>query len=235
MFPSIPITLFGILTAIGFVLASFLFWRSLKDDFPEEEILTLAIWLALGGILGGRLSYAFFHPRLFLQNPAALFLWSKYSGFSLLGVALGIWGVLGVWGRKKDWDVWLTLDKLVEPLLLIVFLGSVGAWLGSQEAYHLGLVVLGILGFLGEKFYLSKYRSFAFYPSGKVGFMGLATTILFFSLVLPLDFCQKNVLSWEAIGYLVIILVLLGLLYKRSERKIREDLKKFYAKSNSIN
>jgi len=221
MFPSLPITPFSILTAFGFVLASFLFWRALKDDFPEEEILTLTLWLALGGLLASRLVYLIFHYQFLWQNPVALIFWSKYPGFSLLGGFLGIGGVLGIWGKKREWDIWLTLDKLADPLLLMVILSSVGAWLGNKEIYSLGLVVLGILGILGKRFYLGKYRSFAFYPSGKVGFIGLASTILFFSLILPLDFYKKSVLSLEAVGDLVIILVSLGLLYKRSGRKIR--------------
>lgn len=112
-------------------------------------------------------------------------------------------------------------------LVLFVF-GSGGAWLGNGEIYYLGLGVLGSLGILGRKFYLVNYRSFTFYPSGKVGFVGLVLIMVFFSLILALDFCQKNVLSWEAIGYLVITLGALGLLYKRSGREVREDLKGIY-------
>lgn len=225
MFPSLPITPFGILTAIGFVIASFLFWRRLKEDFPEEEIFTLTLWLALGGLLVSRLAYVILHSHLFIQNPPALFFWGKYPGFSLLGAVLGILGTLGYFGKKKDWDIWIALDALVPVCLVIFVLGSFGAYLSNREIFYLTFPILGVSVLLIKKFCLVNYRSFSFYPSGKVGFLGLSSMILFFSLILPLDFYKKSVLSLEAIGFLVIIVVALGFLYQRSGRKIKEDLK----------
>ena len=208
MFPSLPITPFSFLTAIGFVLASFLFWRNLKNDFPEEEILSLTCWLAIGGILGARIVYALFQPQFFLQQPLALFFWSKYGGFSLLGAFAGIFLILAIFARRKKWDVWQVLDQLAIMSLMVFVFGAVGSCLTNKEILNLVLAGAGVFCLLAKKLWLTNYRSFAFYPSGKIGFIGLSLIIIFFSLLLPLDFYKKNGLSWENLGNLIIVLIL---------------------------
>jgi len=234
---SLIITPFGIFTAIGFILASFLFWRSLRDDFPQEEILTLTLYLALGGLLSARFFWVLFHWQLFWQEPLALILWSKIPGFSFLGTTLGILGTLGYWGRKKVWDLWQALDSLIVACLVFFVFGAAGAYLTNKDFFYLLLGFLGIFILILIKFVFKNYRSFSFYKSGKVGFIGLSSLACFFSLFLPLAFFKKSVLSLEMVGFLVIIFGALGLLYQRSGRKIGEDIKKFkiYAKSNFPN
>jgi len=238
MFPSIPITPFGLLIAFGFVLASFVFWRGLKNDFSDEEIFGLTSWLGLLGLLVGRVGYAIFNFQLFLQNPASLFLWTKYFGFSLLGVMLGMIGALLVWAKRGKRDIWQVLDVLVTSGLAMFIFGSLGAYLskaksssayfvlesssaylGNKEFIYLGFGLAGFLVLILQKFYLSKYRSFRFYPSGKVGFLGLSSVILLLVFILPLDFYKNDGLSLEAIGYLAMIVVTGGFLYLRSERR----------------
>ena len=219
MFPSLPISPFGILIAIGFVLASFIFWRGLKDDFSDEEIFSLTSWSGLFGLLAGRLGYVIFNFQLFLQNPMALFFWTKYFGFSLLGAVLGMVGALLVWAKKGERDIWQVLDVLVASGLAMFIFGSLGAYFSNREFFYLGFGLAGFLVLILQKFYLSKYRSFPFYPSGKVGFLGLSSIILLFSFILPLDFYKNGRLSWEAIGYLAVVVVAGGFLYLRSERR----------------
>lgn len=227
---SLPITPFGLFTALGFVFASFLFWRNLRGDYLEEEILSLTVYLSLGGLLVSRVVYVVAQHQLFWQNPAALILWTKYPGFSLTGAALGMGAILIVWGKRQKLDIWPVLDQMVVVSLFLFIFGSLGAWIKSQTFFYLLKALVGLFVlFLAKKFF-KKYRSFILYPSGKVGFVGLASNIVFFSLILPLDFFSKGVLLFEGIGFLVIILGSLGLLYLRSERRPKEDLKYLISK-----
>lgn len=231
MFQSLPITPFGILVAAGFAIASFLFWRNLRGDYVEEEILSLTVWLGLGGLLVSRAAYAFFHYQLFWRNPGALILWTRFPGFSLTGAALGIGAILVFWGRKKELDIWPVLDQMIIAGLFLFVLGCLGGWLSDQRLIFLIKTAAGILVLALVKFFLKNYRSFTFYPSGRVGFVGLSGSAIFFSLILALDFFSKSVLLFEGIGFLVIILGSLGLLYQRSGRKLREDLGKLKIKN----
>ena len=56
-FGPIKISSFGFFAAVSFILASFWLWKELKEEYAEEDILTLPIDLFLASLLGARLIY----------------------------------------------------------------------------------------------------------------------------------------------------------------------------------
>lgn len=190
---------FNFLAVVGLVLAVFVFWRNLKEDFDQEEVLTLALLAAVLGFLG-------------------------FWGFSLLGAFSGVTVAVILWGKKKAWDIWLILEASVVPLLLVFIFGAVGAFLTGKDLKFLILGLLGVLVLVLVKKVLAGYRSFAFYSSGKPGFIFLAAAAVFFSFLLGLAFWQRRVLKLETIGESLLVLGSLGFLYRRAERKMKNPI-----------
>jgi hypothetical protein len=176
----------------GFILAVFLFWRSLKEDFEQEEVLTLAILTSVLGILG-------------------------FWGLSVLGAFSAIILVFLLWVRKKAWDIWVVAEASTVPLLLFFIFGKVGVFLAGQDWFFLlqAATAFGVLVLV--KKVLVGYRSFAFYKSGKVGFIFLSSLALFFSLLLALAILGGRVLKWEMLAQTLLILGAVGLLIKRAK------------------
>ena len=46
---------------LAFILASYTLWHYLREDYPEEEIISLTIYLALVFLVGARLIHILFH------------------------------------------------------------------------------------------------------------------------------------------------------------------------------
>ena len=192
-------TPFGLLTAVGFTLAVFVFWRNLKEDFDQEEVMTLALLAGFSGFLG-------------------------LMALSLFGAFIGVIFVFLFWAKKKAWDIWPVLEGSVVPLLLIFIFGAVGAFLTGKDSDYLILSSWGVLVLVLVKKVLVGYRSFAFYQSGKPGFIFLTATAIFFSFLLGLAFWQRRVLKLEMIGEGLLVLGALGFLYRRAERKMKNPI-----------
>lgn len=221
---------FGFFAAFAFILASFLIWRKLREDYPEEEILTFTIWLALVVFLGGRLFYLINYFADFGFDLGKWLLFNRYPGFSFVGSFLG--GIIFsfYWVRKKNWDFWIIIDNLIQVFLFVFLVCGLGALLEKpsfaeriiQETIFLkvffSLVVL-LLSFLVER----HFRKFIWYKSGKPGFTACFVAAVYFLVNFGLDFFRGTGLYWEKPGSLMIALGALFFLYYRSGRVIQED------------
>jgi hypothetical protein len=185
-----------ILRILALFLASFVFWRKLKEDYPNEEIFSLSILILIFAFLGGRI-------------------------FSLQGAFLGTILALILFSKIKKWDLWLAADALVFPMLIVGFVFFLPDWPK--------LLLFFIVGFLTQKIGKT-YRSFAWYKSGKVGFLACFSIIAFFGPFLLLEIFFYKALYWKLLVDFGIIIVAVFLLYRRSERNFREDWQNFFKK-----
>lgn len=94
--------------------------------------------------------------------------WGMWDG---VGLWAGIWA-LRVWCKARGWDFWEWADQMGRTWLaasVALNLGFGPARLSVAAAMALGVMVVSWMG--------AHYRSFKWYPSGKLGFVGLVSLI----------------------------------------------------------
>jgi prolipoprotein diacylglyceryltransferase len=221
----ITITTFGFFSALSFVVLSYFLWKSLKEDYLEEEILTFTIVLTIAALIGARIFYILSHLYNFGFNLSKYFNLSLYPGFSMLGGILAILGIIFYWVKNKSWNLWLILDEIIKALLFVLLISGLGYFLSSGTTFALGFMLISTIVLLISLIFGKYYRKFIWYKSGKPGFVGLSSFSLFAVLYLGLEIFFKKGIVWEEIGILVLGLYSLGYLYYRSERNLKDDLK----------
>jgi len=221
---SLKISTFGFFAALAFFAASFLLWKQLRDDYSEEDILTFTIDLFLAGIIGARLLFVLENISYFGINFIHWFLWGKYPGFTLPGAILGAAAFCYYWAKKKNWDLWLTADKMVIVFFLVQAIGGIGLVLSTGNHFDLVRLIISFV-FLPISVLLAKnYRKFLWYKSGKVGFVAGSSFGFYFLLLGLLEFLKTNSIYLDRILYFLFSLICFYLIYKRSERNWKEDL-----------
>ncbi|MCL5090892.1 MAG: hypothetical protein M1514_02675 [Patescibacteria group bacterium] len=208
---------------LGLVLGSFLFWRRLRDDYPEDEIFNLTLWLIIASLVFSWLLGQLFEflIRIFIIQPLP---WAFHLKFSFAGAVLGVIFVIVFKGRNLKKNFWEIFDTLVLPFLYLILLGGLGLFFKQNYFFYLIYSFVGLLGLIVYPLVQRKYRSFSWYKSGKTGFLATSFSFLVFFIFFLLAFWQRNILYWEHYSWLVIALCSLGALYYRSERNFKEDL-----------
>jgi prolipoprotein diacylglyceryltransferase len=230
MFPTLlnigPITIspLTLLVPLAFVVASFILWRNLKEDYSEEEIISLTIYLTLVFLLGARLVHIIYHFEGFQFSLLKWLLVVHYPGFSFFGGFLACLGLLVFWSKKKKWDFWQVAEVIVPTWFLVLVLVASGLYLTSGKLIFLGEAFLGLLLLFMSRFLKKNYRSFIWYKSGKLGFVSCLSTATFMMSKLMLEIFSRSSLYLEGILPLSIAVTCLVFLYQRSGRTWREDL-----------
>lgn len=188
------------LKGLVLIFASFVFWKRLKEDYPNEEIFFLTILILISGYVGGS----------FLQVQGAF-----------LG---GIFSLI-FFSKFKKWNSWQAADAAIYPFILIFLAFNLLKIILAFSWLTLLMIVLGI-GVLISSLRVEKiYRSILWYKSGKVGFLACFSILVLFCPLLLLEFFLEKELYWKLFTNLGISATALILLYYRSERKFAEDWK----------
>ena len=122
---------YGLLLAIAFLLGIQLFVaRSRARGLPEEPMHTLALWLLLLAIAGGRALFVLTHWSDYAPDPLAIFrLWEGglmlYGGY-ILAIAGGI-----VYVRRAKIPVWRVADAVAPSMALGVGIGRLGCFMNG--------------------------------------------------------------------------------------------------------
>ena len=151
----------GTVTIVGYLYLS---WRTLRENYQEEDIIAFS-WVALLFFLvGGRLTYGFWHWGDWMGR------WITWLEFWKIN-QLNIWGGGALWlsfalliSKDKGWKVWAFLENsLISFWFLLTMFGVIiRDW----------KLVVALAGALGLSFVLKKrYRSITWYKSGKKGFL----------------------------------------------------------------
>lgn len=207
--------------------SSFSFWRRLKDDFREEEIFTLTLLVLVAALFSSRLFYLLFH---FQDSGFSPLLWFFSGGerFSLGGAFLGAVLAINWQTSRLEKNAWEVLDALVLPLFYFLIFGGLGHFFNYANKQALAYSLIGLLGSLSYPWLKKSYRSFAWYKSGKTGFLISFYSFWIFLSLFSLAFFENHKLYWEKYFWLVLTLLSLIALYYRSERSFRDDSRRFW-------
>lgn len=201
----VKLTWFGIGLAVAFVMASFVIWRRMRADYAEEDILTFTVFLAVVTLL------------------ASL----GWKWWSIGGVLVTVWVSVFLWMRKQSWDFWEWLDTLLPVSLAVGFI-AVLAW---GRDYWVAAVLLG-LGWAAIMGIKKIYRSFAWYTSGRMGFVGIVGIMWWAIVWMLIAKWQPSNVYWGGLkleqwmGMWIIVASLVAI-YLRGGRKVTHDWKKF--------
>jgi hypothetical protein len=166
-----------LVSLLGILVFLFLFWKRLKEDYIEEIVFQISFYILLGIGLGWAISFKF------LPN---WFFWLGFFG-GVIGLAVSFFRF-----RVKFYE---TLEAFIIsclPWLALVFLensvetSSLSSFLGFAAILFLTLI---------SYYFDTHYKKFTWYKSGRIGFTGLATAGLFFSVRLILAILKVPVLS----------------------------------------
>lgn len=221
---------------IIFLVVMFVAWRRVKDEYTEDEAITLVFKILLGSLtLGSLLGWLSDWAGLPYQIP-----WAWGLKLHLYGVLAGGYGALLVSLKKKSWAWGDILDGFLEAVLW-------GGWLASwiMNIVHIwsldvrvltdwGLWTLGLgLFYWGRH----NYRKFHWFESGKVGFVFWFGTMMIAGVHLVQSFV---LLSGWRLGVAVLLdLLMAGFaflgLYRLSGRNWRKDVAFFQNMGGFLN
>ena len=211
---------FGIFRTIGLIIFVYLLWRDLRSDYGDQKTISYA-WIALVGFLiGGRIAYGLVNWGVWNDSWSSwLLVWSK-PGTNYLGSYLGLAIVTWIVSTKNQWKFLSLMDDIVKPTLVFSSLLIFDEWLRSN--FYLRSMIFLILLII-DIFFVSwlkkRYRSFAWYKSGKKGFVLLFNGLLFFlTIAIVLIILKDNILS--VVLALIISLISGGGLYILKKLKI---------------
>lgn len=170
---------------VGFPLALIIYlfslWRKLKGEYPQNSIICYSLFTILAFILAGISAYALFDGDYFL----------------LAGViGLAITSILFSYSNK--WNNWYLLESTTPAVLLSVITFLLGmAFTFAKMIYFIHALFLFITYLLKNLW--NGYRSFAWYHSGKPGFLFLAPLAVILFLESGLAFYLTNGLYWRSL------------------------------------
>lgn len=207
-----------VFVSLGSFAFSFILWKKLKEDYTNESIFSFGWILLLSGLVGYWVG-GFLSP---LRFWIAVF----------PPVLLGTWAV-----KKMGFKLFELTDAVTPAFTAFLFFSSFSRLLlNSSYIWAESLTLLpSTISFLIFLFFLKKYRSFSWYPSGKVGFPGLASLGVYFLLrsvamylIFMLPFFGKPGLGIFEIAdtgvSLTLSLTLWTILYLRSGRNLANRL-----------
>lgn len=209
---------------LAFVFSSFSFWRRLKEDFKEEEIFTLTLTILFFSLFFSRLFFVLLNINIYGLELANWFSLPHKNNFCVVGAFCGAILACFLGAKKIKKEFWEAIDALSLPIFYIICFSSVGLFLQKGELFLLFYLLVGILGVFLNLHLIKRYRSISWYKSGKIGFLFLVSGIYFFLSLLALAILSKAHLYLEEFFLGLTVILLFVSLYRRSERKIKEDL-----------
>lgn len=192
---------------LAFIISSFSFWQRLKEDYKEEEIFGLTLFIAVCCLFFSWLSAFLFSSSRF------------FFPLAFLGAVLAV----KLWALRFRVNIWEVFDAMSLPFLYFLFFGGIGSFLKSGYFWDLGYVGVSLLGFVVWEFSRGKYRSYSWYKSGKIGFLFWEVSFIVFLLLSGLAFFKKNALYLEVLILIPMTLLSAGIIYYRAERNLKED------------
>lgn len=190
----------GILGVIGYLYLS---WRTLRENYQEEDIIAFS-WVALLLFLvGGRLSFGLINWGVWTNNPGAWLEFWKMGEINIIGASI-LWVTFALLIIKdKDWKTWSFFEDALTSavFLLVVSAAILGNW----------LVILSLLGASLLTIPMRKrYRSLQWFKSGRKGFL-----FFWFSICFWLIFAIISKLWWLGAFALLFIVGLFMLGYDK--------------------
>lgn len=159
-------TLQIIIGIIGCLVYLYLCWRTMRENYREEDMIAFGWVSLLVYLIGSRIAFVWNEPKLWLE------FWKM--GQSLVLGGYGLWLLL-VWLVTTDrkWKFFVFAQDSLINLMWINFIFWV---IGGQWKLVLLLIFVGLINW----WFSGRYRSLLWYKSGKKGFLFLMANIIFF-------------------------------------------------------
>ena len=162
-----------VLKFLAITAFSFVLWKKLKEDYTTDLIFSFTILILAFTTLGVAVAQNFL------------------PGYSFWLVTLLDTLVVSWFVKSNYFKLYELLDALVLSLLTL-FLGTNitelllqiirDRGIGVSDIYFTAQIFAALLTIILYKIYLKRYRSFSWYPSGKIGFIGLSLAASYFLL-----------------------------------------------------
>lgn len=202
----------GIFRVLGVIAFLYLLWRSLRENYDDQKIISFS-WLALLGFLVfGRLFFGLIHWGIWNDDLVDWVLVGSKPGMSYIGGYLGVVLVSWLFARKEQWKFFNFMEDLARPFLVMSGFFMLDELVRSKFSLELvSFLVLIILIFPLFIFITNRYRSFVWYKSGKKGFVLLLLNFLFFLGVGGLLILFKDNLINIVLSFVISLFSLVGL------------------------
>jgi hypothetical protein len=163
---------------LAIALFLYLNWRNLKDDYPEEKLISFG-WLAvLGFLFFGRVGFGLLNWGVWGNWSDWISVWQK-PGMDYLMATIGFVVIACWWGRVNQWKFFAFMEDNLKNFLIFVFVLMIDELMRSRFAIEIvAYMVVLMLVYVMSLWLFKKYRSFVWYRSGKKGFVFLSTGFL---------------------------------------------------------
>jgi len=160
-----PLAFLAVFALFFWLFAS---WRHLKQDYEEERIISFSLISVLVFLFFSRLGFIILNFSSFQLDLKKWLDWQSFFGFNLWFGFLSFLFFAYFFSQKHNWFFFDTLEKLTFTLVQVFFLLFLGTFFS-----FLMILIISLVWLMAN--YFKNYRSFLWYPSGKVGFLFLAT------------------------------------------------------------
>jgi len=126
----IQIKSYGLMIAIGIIVAATLFInKGKKKGFDEDSLLNLIIFAIIGGMLGGKGLFIITEFKNIIKEPSILLNFGY--GFVIYGAIGGGALAMYLYCKKKNWNIIKMLDMTVPGLAIAQGFGRIGCFLAG--------------------------------------------------------------------------------------------------------
>ncbi|MHB9128398.1 MAG: prolipoprotein diacylglyceryl transferase [Candidatus Humimicrobiaceae bacterium] len=134
LFGKIEIRWYGILIAIGMVLAIVLAYYIAKyRNLKADEIINFAPFAIIGGIIGARLLHVLVNISYYAKHPSYIFAY-RQGGLAIQGAAIGGVIALIIFAKVRKVSFWAFSDAIVPGLAIAQAIGRWGNYF-NKEAF----------------------------------------------------------------------------------------------------
>ena len=140
----IQIKSYGLMIAIGIIIAASLFInKGKKRGYDEDSLLNLIIFAVIGGILGGKGLFIITEIKDIIRDPSILLNFGY--GFVIYGAIGGGALAMYLYCRKNNWNLLEIFDITVPVLAIAQGFGRIGCFLagccyGAETELPIGVV-----------------------------------------------------------------------------------------------
>lgn len=145
-FGSFPVSSFGIFLLLAFIVAILLTRaRTRRLGWDSGEVVDLALYAIIGGIVGARIGYVLVNLKDFAITPARVVMIWVDAGLTFYGALIGGALVAWVYGRRRGWSLGQIADAATPGLALgyaIAMIGTLLYGLNYGRAAHVPWAVV---------------------------------------------------------------------------------------------
>ncbi len=168
-------SLFTPFVFFGVVIWLFTSWKNLRQDYQEDQIVPLTFESMLVFLFVSRFTYIALNINEVGYNIIGWLNVFSFPGFHFWAGFLAFLVFVYIYSKKKELVFLDIIEKLTLPFVKTFIIVTLGYFLFSPSVYSLVILILPVTLLL-LSIYLKNYRSFLWYPSGRVGFMFFALT-----------------------------------------------------------